>query len=593
MSRQVLARLVGGAVAVMTALAPLVVAAPAHAGQVNVTIGIQGSGFVRVVEGSLEDGGSTTCDQSQNLDHRVTLSCGRVRNEEPFEAWVWLRPSVAYSPPYWDFVEWQGCDQIRDRNGVKECGVGSDAFGTSSKAPVAVFRDTMAPTVSSLNATQGGAQGSFELTWQAAGAVLTECRRVGEPYAACSSPHQRVLPEGVHELQVRAQDQSGNVSNTPVIEVVNVDTRLVTRPAYLSTERSASFAWSTSSATSYECALDGIAVACTTEASVRLDNLGEGWHAFTVRGRRGTWTDPTPSRWDWKVDTVAPDTTIDGGPAEGGSVSSTSAELTVGSDDPGAGFGCSLDGTPVACSRGTLRLDGLAPGPHTLSVTATDNAGNVDQTPATRSWTVDTTAPSTTLTGGPANGSVLTSTTASFRLGSSEAGSTTACTLDARSRACAPGTLTLSGLAPGTHDLRVRATDRAGNTDASPATRFWTVPVPARSLVRSSGWTLSNLSRAYGGKVLTSTRRGASVSVSVRGARRIALVAGGGTTHGSVRVYVGSRLVRTVSLRTGSTVTKRVIPVTTLGSAYTGKVRVVVATSGRTVRLEGIAASTR
>lgn len=592
MNARLLARAAVGALAGALGLLPLTATPPAHAGQVGVTIGITGSGYVAVVEGSLEDGASGTCDKRSNRDHRVTLTCPRIRNEEPFEAWIWLRPSTAYSPAGWQFVRWTGCDQTRDRSGVTECGLASPAFGSVDRSPVAVFRDPIAPTVADLDAQQIP-DGSFEFSWQAAGEVVTECRVVGEAYQTCVSPLRRVLPEGHHEFQVRAQDESGNLSNAPILEVSAVDTVLWTKPAYLSRERTASFSWTSSSASAYDCSLDGVTVACTTEGSVRLDNLGEGWHTFIVRGRHGGWADPTPSRWDWKVDTVSPDAAITGGPGEGSSTSATSAQFELSGGEPGAGFTCTLDGAALACPETTLRLDALAPGKHTLVVGATDSVGNTDPTPARRTWTVDTTAPDTTLTGGPANGSVLTSTSASFRLGSTEAGSRTTCTLDTAPRACAPGTLTLNGLAPGTHDLRARATDAAGNTDASVASRFWTVPVPARSLTRSSGWSLTNLSSAYAGKVLTSTRKNASLSLTVRNARKLHLVAGGGTSHGSVRVYVGSRLVKTVSLRSSRTVTKRVIPITAFSKAWTGKVRIVVATSGRTVRIEGIAAPTR
>lgn len=205
----------------------------------------------------------------------------------------------------------------------------------------------------------------------------------------------------------------------------------------------------------------------------------------------------------------------------------------------------------------------------------------------------DTTAPQTTITGGPANGAIVPSTSATFALGSSEAGSTIACTLDGRARTCVPGRLSLGGLTPGTHLLRATARDRAGNTDASAATRYWTVPAPARSLVRSAGWSLLRLSTAYGGQVASTTRKNASLTYAVRGARRLALVASGGTNHGTVRVYAGSRLVKTVSLRTTRAMTKRVIPVTSFGAAFTGRVKVVVVTSGRPVRIEGIAAPTR
>lgn len=204
----------------------------------------------------------------------------------------------------------------------------------------------------------------------------------------------------------------------------------------------------------------------------------------------------------------------------------------------------------------------------------------------------DSTPPATTISGGPSNGAIVTSTSASFTLGSSEPG-TMSCSLDGRARACAAGTHRITGLAPGTHLLQARATDRAGNTDPTAASRHWTVPVPARSLTRSAGWSLKSVSSAYGGKVLTTTRKGAAASLTVRNARRLALVASGGSTHGTVRVYAGSRLLRTISLKTTRSVTKRVISVTSFSKPWSGKVRIVVVSSGRTVRLEGLAAPTR
>ena len=205
----------------------------------------------------------------------------------------------------------------------------------------------------------------------------------------------------------------------------------------------------------------------------------------------------------------------------------------------------------------------------------------------------DTTPPNTSISGGPANGSVVTSTSASFQLASSEAGSRINCTLDGRARTCAPGGHSVTGLTPGTHVLTAKAVDAAGNADPTAASRYWTVPVPARSLTRSSGWSLASSSSAYGGRVLATTRKGASVTYSARRAKRLHLVASGGTTHGYVRVYAGSRLLKTVSLRTSRTVTKRVIPITTFSTAFSGTIKVVVATSGKPVRLEGIATPTR
>lgn len=205
----------------------------------------------------------------------------------------------------------------------------------------------------------------------------------------------------------------------------------------------------------------------------------------------------------------------------------------------------------------------------------------------------DTTPPETAISGGPANGSILTATSTTFTLSSSEAGSGMACALDGRARSCAPGRHAVTGLGAGTHVLTAKATDAAGNADPTAASRYWTVPVAARSLTRSSGWSLLSSSSAYGGRVLATTRKGAYVTYSARRAKKLSLVASGGTTHGYVRVYAGSRLLKTVSLRTSRTVTKRVIPITTFSSAFSGTIKVVVATSGKPVRLEGIATPTR
>lgn len=594
MKRRILRRLVGGVTAAGLGLFPLTFAAPAHAGQVNVTIGIQGSGFVRVVEGSLEDGGADTCDQSQNLDHRVVLNCARVRNEEPFEAWVWLRPSVFYSPPFWEFVEWQGCDQVRERNGVQECGVGSSVFGTSSKSPLAVFRDTKAPVVSNLQATQTPlTQGGFRFTWSHEGATRNECRIDGGPWATCTTPTDVTFAEGARSFEVRAEDGSGNLSEVSRVEVRSVDTNLYGRPSDLTNSRTAQFWFSTQAGNAYACALDGVDVACTSAGNVRFDNLGDGVHEFTVGARYGSWYDARPARWAWTVDATAPDTTIEGGPAEGSRVASRDADFFLTTPGSAVRIDCTLDAAPITCHHAAFALRDLAPGEHVLTAAGTDAAGNTDPTPATRRWTVDVAAPDTSITGGPANGSVVTSPTAAFALDVTEPAARLACTLDGRVRACAPGPLTLVGLTPGTHTFAAAATDLAGKTDLTAATRSWTVPVPARSLVRSSGWSLSRSAAAYDGKVLSTTRRNATASYPVKGARRLALVAGGGTTHGTVRVYAGSRLLRTVSLRTSRTISRRVVPVATFGAAWSGKVRVVVVTSGRLVRLEGIAAPIR
>ena len=85
----------------------------------------------------------------------------------------------------------------------------------------------------------------------------------------------------------------------------------------------------------------------------------------------------------------------------------------------------------------------------------------------------DTTAPDTTITSAPADPS--TSTSASFAFTSSESGSTFACQLDTGAYAACTSPKAYSGLTTGSHSVSVRATDAAGNTDASPATWTWSI----------------------------------------------------------------------------------------------------------------------
>jgi Bacterial Ig-like domain len=103
-------------------------------------------------------------------------------------------------------------------------------------------------------------------------------------------------------------------------------------------------------------------------------------------------------------DTTPPETSITSGPAEGSSTTSTSATFEFSSNEKGSTFKCQLskDGAVAQawadCMSPTKSYSNLTPGNYKFEVQATDLAGNVDQSPASRSWTIDTipdtTAPS-------------------------------------------------------------------------------------------------------------------------------------------------------------------------------------------------------
>ena len=91
----------------------------------------------------------------------------------------------------------------------------------------------------------------------------------------------------------------------------------------------------------------------------------------------------------------------------------------------------------------------------------------------------DTTPPETTIDSGPTG--TTASVDASFAFSSSETGSTFECRIDNGAWGACTSPKAYTGLAAGTHTFDVRATDAAGNTDATPASRTWTISTASTS----------------------------------------------------------------------------------------------------------------
>ncbi|MFP2913752.1 hypothetical protein ACLESD_53985, partial [Pyxidicoccus sp. 3LFB2] len=112
--------------------------------------------------------------------------------------------------------------------------------------------------------------------------------------------------------------------------------------------------------------------------------------------------DDSPATHEWTVDLHVPDTRIPTGPFE--VTRETTASFTYASFEedasatacgPSCSVYCSLDGS--AFNPCEAQYTGLGEGTHTLVARAQDTAGNVDPSPASRSWRVDLTRPDTTI----------------------------------------------------------------------------------------------------------------------------------------------------------------------------------------------------
>ena len=100
------------------------------------------------------------------------------------------------------------------------------------------------------------------------------------------------------------------------------------------------------------------------------------------------------ARYHSITDNTPPDTTITSGPS--GTINSTSATFTFASSEPDSKFQCSLDEAPFSGCSSPKSYSNLTDGSHLFRVRAIDAAGNTDQSPAQRSFTVDAIAPKVT-----------------------------------------------------------------------------------------------------------------------------------------------------------------------------------------------------
>jgi large repetitive protein len=338
--------------------------------------------------------------------------------------------------------------------------------------------DTTPPDTAIVLGTSGtvaSSTASFSFSSTEFGSAF-ECRLDAGPWAACSSPHAYSgLADGPHTFEVRATDAAGNTDPEPASQTWTVDTTapettVDSGPSGPTPSASAELSFSSPEpGAGFECRLDGGAWdACPSPRS--YSNLAQGSHQFEARAVDSVGNaDPTPAVRSWTVDTVAPGTAIDTGPSP--LVASSFATLTFSSLEAGATFECALDGGAWTACASPRTYTGLADGPHSFAVRAVDAAGNVDQTPATRNWTVDTTAPQTTIVSGPP--SETTSTVATFGFVSSESGSAFDCRLDNGAWSSCTSPKSYSGIGPGNHTFQVRARDPLGNTDPTPASRTW------------------------------------------------------------------------------------------------------------------------
>jgi hypothetical protein len=299
--------------------------------------------------------------------------------------------------------------------------------------------------------------------------------------------------EGTYTLTVTVQDAAGMdsapASATYEFEAGGPATPVVTAPSSPGRSRVPSFGVTDSDPVglTYDCTVTGpsdvTTSACGSTSTLDLAGADDGTYVLSVVATDGLGQSSQAGTASYTLDTTpppAPTVTAPSSPS-----SNTSPSFTINESEPGTTLTCSVSGQssfpiPAAdCASGlVVNLAGSnRDGVYTLTVTATDAAGNVSDA-GSASYTLDTTPPPVpTIVAPPSPSNDLTP---SFTIGDAEVGATLTCAfVDPSNNVVFSGTCpadgtfdTTSDTVDGQYRLTVTATDEAGNQSSASAS--WT-----------------------------------------------------------------------------------------------------------------------
>jgi hypothetical protein len=295
--------------------------------------------------------------------------------------------------------------------------------------------DTTAPntvidTAPPASTNSADATFTFHATDSGVGGGFLSCQVDTGALKTCTSPLTASgLTSGSHTFQVQATDAAGNADASPATYTWVVDTTAPTvtidrdklqadpvttgpvhftavfnekvvgfgdAPTDVSLSGSANPTTATvtemapNDGTTYDVAVSGMNANGTVIATIPASAAAD---PATNASAASTSTDNTV---DFILDNTPPDTTIGAKPSDPSHDPSATFSFS-GTDNLTAPakltFECKLDGAAFAACTGPANLSGLADGGHTFQVRATDALGNVDPTPASYTWTIDTVSP--------------------------------------------------------------------------------------------------------------------------------------------------------------------------------------------------------
>ncbi len=299
----------------------------------------------------------------------------------------------------------------------------TDSGNTSAcSAPFTYTEDSTAPETTIDTGPSGDTNDStpsFTFSSSEPGSSF-QCRFDAAPFGPCSGPGAAhtaapALDEGAHSFEVRATDQAANTDQTPASRSFTVDSLAPANPTINDSDPNSpandnfpelkGLAENNSTVRIYraptaaDCTPANLAATGTEDAftttGLTVSVTNDTTTTFRATATDAGGTSACGAAFTYAEDSTPPQTTITSGPS--GNTNDSTPSFTFSSSEPGSSFQCRFDAAAFGPCSGPGAAHTAAPalsqGPHTFAVRATDQAANTDQTPALRSFSVDSLPP--------------------------------------------------------------------------------------------------------------------------------------------------------------------------------------------------------
>ncbi len=326
------------------------------------------------------------------------------------------------------------------------------------------------------------------------------CKIDNKDWKECVSPLDlKILTDGDHVFAVKAEDMAKNKEKDGAvfkwrIDTLPPETSFDKKPAQLINKSSAEFSFvSTEADSKFWCSLDNSAFESCEKTKVYKE-LSDAPHILAVKSvDKANNADLTPAVYSFTIDTTPPETEFSEQPPV---ISNKfEAKFVFAANEKTSYFECSLDKMSWQKCVSPVTFAKLAEGAHSFLVRAVDAAQNIESSPNSLSWEVDTLFPVTQIIQKPL--SLGNAVEAKFKFKSNEK-VRYQCKFDSDKWSDCTDAPHYKNISEGLHNLEVKSTDKAGNLEKEAVKYQWIVDLtPPDTTVFGMPAVLTNKNEAF------------------------------------------------------------------------------------------------